>query len=248
MTRIKDWTRTPMVGFDCETTGVDVETDRIVSSSVVRWGGGLPTVAFNRLSDLGGAEIPAAATAVHGITTEQAHTQGRPAAEVIEEITARLAEFTGEGLAVVAINAQFDLTILDREAARYGIRPLFARSVPLVLDPRVLDKHVLPYRRGPRDLTSLAGFWCVKITGAAHEAETDARTACGVVHAIGRRYPHLARQDLGELHERQVHWAREQNEGLRAYFARTPGKEHRAVGMERFDWPLIPAVPAGSLP
>lgn len=243
-----DWTRKPMVGFDFETSGVDVETDRIVTGCVVRWGGGLPTVAWNYLSDLGGAEIPAAATAIHGITTEQAHTEGRPAAEVVEEVTARLAWFANDGFPVVAMNASFDLTLLDREASRYGVRPLFARSAPVVLDPRVLDKQVMPYRRGPRDLTSLAGFWCVKITGAAHEAEADARTACGVVHAIGRRYPHLARQDLGELHEKQVHWARQQNEDLRAYFARTPGKEERAVGMERFDWPLIPASSVRSGP
>ncbi|MFJ3249169.1 exonuclease domain-containing protein [Streptomyces sp. NPDC086782] len=230
------WLDRPLVGFDTETSGVDVDHDRIVSACVVRWGGGQMTEARNWLSDVGGMEIPAEATAVHGITTEQARAAGRPAAAVIEEIIAALAGHSDAGLPIVAMNAQFDLTLLEREAARYGLRGLFGRSVPLVLDPRVLDKHVTPYRKGKRNLAALCTYWCVKLDGA-HNAEADAKAACAVVGKIARRFPWLTSVDLGDLHERQVHWARAQTADFRRYLASVGGD----VDLTPFDWPLLPA-------
>lgn len=234
---MSDWTRMPLVGFDVETSGLDVENDRIVTGAVVHWGGGKPTVAHNWTSDLGGYEIHPDATALHGITTEAARAAGRPAADVVHEIVETLRVYADKGLPLVAMNAPFDFTILDRECDRYGIRSLWSRSVPCVLDPRVLDKQVMPYRKGPRNLGALAEFWCVKTTSPLHEAETDARTACGVVHAIGRRYPYLAREDLGELHEMQCRWARRQNASFRVWQAASGGD----VDDSPFDWPFIPA-------
>ncbi|MEV5007258.1 exonuclease domain-containing protein [Streptomyces sp. NPDC055692] len=230
------WLDRPLVGFDTETTGVNVDEDRIVSASVVRWGGGQVTEARNWLSDVGGMEIPAEATAVHGITSEQARAAGRPAAAVIEEIIAALAASSDAGLPIVAMNAQFDVTLLEREADRYGLRRLFVRSVPRVLDPRVLDKHVTPYRKGKRNLAALCTYWCVKLDGA-HNAEADAKAACSVVSKIARRFPWLTSVDLGDLHERQVQWARAQTADFRSYLARVSG----SVDMTPFDWPVLPA-------
>lgn len=240
---MSDWTRKPLIGFDLETTGVDVETDRIVTASAVHWGGGKPTRARNWRSDVGGMEIPDAATALHGITTEEARAEGRPAVEVVAELVEILRAFADKGLPLVAMNASFDFTLLERECQRYGIRSLWDGCVPVVLDPRVLDKHVQPYRKGKRHLEALADFWCVTIHGALHEAETDARTACGVVHAIGRRYPHLAHEDLGELHEMQAGWAREQTADFRAWLARSGGE----VDDSPYDWPFIPGPLVGGL-
>lgn len=237
----RNWTRKPLCGFDCETTGVDVERDRIVSTAAVHWGGGTPTVAHNWLSDVGGMEIPAAAAGIHGITTEVARAEGRPAADVIGELVETLRVYVDKGIPLVAMNASFDFTILERECERYGIRSLWAGSVPVVLDPRVLDKHVMKFRKGPRTLSDLAEFWCVKVTGPPHQAETDARTACGVVHAIGRRYPWLAHEDLVELHEAQARWARDQVADLRMYLAKI-GED---VDDSPYDWPFIPAPRRG---
>ncbi|MFJ5038020.1 exonuclease domain-containing protein [Streptomyces parvulus] len=234
------WTRRPLVGLDFETTGTDVETARIVTASVVRWGGGLPTVVGNWTSDLGGAEIPAAATAIHGITTEAARDAGRPAPAVVQEITGALVELTRAGWPVVAMCAQFDLTILDRECARYGVRSLWDQSAPLVLDPRVLDKEVDRYRKGSRRLVDLCRHYVVQMDGSAHNSEVDARAACGVVSAIGRRYPRIGKADIGELHERQVRWARAQDADYRAYVEASGGE----VSDAPFDWPLIPAPAA----
>ncbi|MFB6963250.1 exonuclease domain-containing protein [Streptomyces sp. NPDC056309] len=233
----KTWLNSPLIGFDLETTGVNVRRDRIVSACVVRWGGGQPTSARNWLSDLGGAEIPAEATAVHGITSERARAEGRPAAEVIEEIITALAEYCDAGRPLVVMNAPFDLTLLDAEAERYGLRGLFSRAVPMVLDPRVLDKHVMKYRRGKRHLAALCSFWGVRFDGA-HNAEADARAACSVVWKIARRYPWLAHEELSELHELQVGWAREQTREFRECLASVGGDVDDAP----FDWPLLPAT------
>lgn len=240
---MSDWTRKPLVGFDCETTGVRVHQDRIVSACVVRWGGGMPTVTLNYLSDVGGMEIPADAAAIHGIDTEAARAAGRPAAGEVAGIVEMLAMYADQGFPLVAMNASFDFTILEAECERYGVRSLWERSAPRVLDPRVLDKHVMKFRRGPRDLGALATFYCVKVDGRPHEAETDARTACGVVQAIGRRYPWLARADLGELHEKQAVWARDQVADLRMYLARK-GED---VDDSPYDWPFIPASRPGGI-
>lgn len=67
--------------FDLETTGIETETSRIVSAyvGVVDAFGAPKGVSW--LADPG-VEIPAQASAVHGITTERARAEGRDAAEV----------------------------------------------------------------------------------------------------------------------------------------------------------------------
>lgn len=232
------WTYDRLTGFDLETTSTDPQTARIVTGSVVQHGGGRPASGRTWLSDVGGAEIPASATEVHGFTTEAARTAGRPASAVVEEITADLAAAVEEGRPLVIMNATYDLTVLDREARRYGVTPLMDRVSPSVLDPYVMDRHVRTYRRGGRTLTDLCRHYVVPLEGA-HTSEADALAACALVVKMARRYRVLGRFTPAQLHREQVAWAREQNESLRDYFARTPGKEAWARDV-RLEWPLLP--------
>ncbi|MFH8577198.1 exonuclease domain-containing protein [Streptomyces zaomyceticus] len=231
------WHRKPLCGFDLETSGVDPEQDRIVTASVVRYGGGAPTEGSSWLANPG-VEIPEEATGVHGVTTEHARAYGRPAAAVVEEITTALALAVTAGQPIVAMNAQFDLTMLDREARRHGVRPLTDRVSPAVLDPRVLDKRVDRYRKGGRTLTDLCRHYVVQLDHA-HSSEADATAACAVVWKLANRHRWIQETRLPDLHAAQVVWAREQNAGLREYFARTAGKEEWALGV-RLEWPLVP--------
>ncbi|MFF0092787.1 exonuclease domain-containing protein [Streptomyces canus] len=233
---ITPWTRRPLVGFDVETTGLDVDEDRIVTGTVVRWGGGLPTQARTWRSDMGGAEISADATGIHGITTEAARAAGRPAADVIAEIAAALAEYATAGWPIVVMNAPFDLTMLERECARYGV-PSFWRSTPVVLDPWVMDKYLDRYRKGKRTLVALCHHYRVKLEGGAHNSEVDAKAACGVVWKIGSRYPRVARMDIGDLHEAQARWARE----LRDEHLAWQTEKYGACDETPYEWPFIPA-------
>ncbi|MET9819630.1 exonuclease domain-containing protein [Streptomyces sp. NPDC006355] len=233
-----DWSYGRMTGFDLETTSTDPHTARIVTGSVVEYGGGRPTLARTWVSDLGGAEIPPDSTRIHGFTTEACRIAGRLASVVVEEITADLAAAVEEGRPLVAMNAVYDLTVLDREARRYGVTPLFDRVSPNVLDPYVLDRHVRKHRRGGRTLADLCRHYVVPLDGA-HNSEVDATAACALVRKMGRRYRSLARLSLDQLHREQVAWAREQNTELREYFARTPGKQEWARGVS-LEWPLLP--------
>lgn len=236
---LMSWHLGRLAGIDIESTGVDVEADRIVTACVVQCGGGPPTQSFTWLADPG-IEIPDGAFQVHGVTTEQARADGRPAAEVVEQVIAALTESALAGLPVVAMNASFDLTMLDREARRHGVQPLtdVVGKDLRVVDPRVLDKRVDPYRRGGRKLEDLCRTYGVRLD-AAHSADADAIAACRVAWRIADNRPDIGGADLAALHASQVQWAREQAESLASYFRRTPGKESWADGV-RTEWPLIP--------
>ncbi|MDJ0460642.1 3'-5' exonuclease [Streptomyces sp. H27-C3] len=233
------WHLGRMAGFDLETTGVDVETDRIVTACVVQVGGGHPVQTANWLADPG-VEIPDGAAKIHGITTEQARAGGRPAAEVVEQVVAALAQVVRDGIPVVAMNASFDLTMLDREARRHQVPTLtdLVDNALFVVDPRVLDKVVDKFRRGGRKLEDLCRTYEVALDGA-HSADADAIAACRVAWRIASTKGQIGALALPELHTAQIGWAREQAEGLASYFRKTPGKEHQADGV-RTEWPLIP--------
>jgi DNA polymerase III epsilon subunit-like protein len=143
------------------------------------------------------------------------------------------------------MNAAFDLTMLDREARRHGIKPLadVVGDDLRVVDPRVLDKKIDPYRRGSRKLEDLCRHYQVALDGA-HSADADAIAACRVAWRIAVQEPRIGEAPLSALHVWQVSWAREQAESLAEYFRRTPGKESWADGV-RTEWPYIPAQRGG---
>ncbi|MGW6481272.1 exonuclease domain-containing protein [Streptomyces sp. NPDC055059] len=240
------WHLKRMAAFDLETTSADPETARIVTGCVVQVGGGQPPQPATWVADPG-VEIPDEAANIHGYTTERARAEGRPAAEVIEEITAALGQVLGQGIPIVAMNARYDLTVLDRECRRHGIETLLDRYIDdviwPVIDPFVIDKHVDRFRRGSRTLTALCQHYKVKLDGA-HDSAADAIAAARVAWRLGATRPELAAMEIEALHHAQIAWAREQAEGLADYFRRTPGKEHQADSV-RGEWPLVPAQRAG---
>lgn len=236
------WHTQRLAAFDIETTGIDIETDRVVTAAVSLVGAGLPSESHNWLVDPG-VDIPAGATAVHNITTEQARAEGRDPAEAIEEITTLLAAQQTTGIPIIAFNARFDLTILDREARRYGIVPLVDRiggpENLLVIDPYVLDKQVDRFRRGKRTLGAVCEHYRVPLENA-HAANADALAAARVAWRMGSTMIDIGGSDLPTLHRQQVAWAAEQAASLEEYFAR----QGRAERVEAA-WPCVPVlVPA----
>src|SRR5882762_6230863 len=75
------WHRGVLAGFDTETTGRDPHDVRIVSAALVTSEGEKWTFLIDP-----GVEIPAEATAIHGITTEYAREHGTPPKETLEQI------------------------------------------------------------------------------------------------------------------------------------------------------------------
>lgn len=103
------WPLGPLLGFDTETTGVDPSGDRLVTAALVwraapRADGVRPQSVTTWLADPG-VEIPEAAAAVHGVTTERARAEGRPVTEVLAEVSEHLVAAMMAGTPVVAFNA-----------------------------------------------------------------------------------------------------------------------------------------------
>lgn len=208
------WSRVVGV-FDLETTGINVVNDRIVSAHVgLLDASGTVIRSRDWIADPG-VEIPAGATAVHGITTERARAVGRPAREVVAEITAALRALFDAGIPVVAYNAPYDFSLLKYEALRHGVAAI-ERPSP-VIDPLVVDKTFDRYRKGKRTLDVVAAHYAVTLE-AAHEASADAIAAGRVAQAIAQRFADVLPPSVDELHTRQIGWARAQAASLTEYF------------------------------
>ncbi|WP_372351943.1 3'-5' exonuclease [Streptomyces sp. KL116D] len=238
------WYEGPLAAFDTETTGVDVESDRIVSAAIVVQDAAGSRPRVTRWLVNPGVPVPAGATEVHGLTDDHLQRNGRWPAPVMEEIGRELAEQAAAGRPLVVMNAPFDLTLLDRELKRHRASSLtrYLESYSLcVLDPRVLDKHLDRYRKGRRTLTDLCAHYEVELA-EAHDAAADAQAALDVVRAVGRRFAtRLDRLSAAELHTLQAVWHAAQARGLQAWFARSGTPEHVDPA-----WPLRPELPAAA--
>jgi DNA polymerase III epsilon subunit-like protein len=236
---VMNWWEGRLVAFDVETTGLDVEEARIVTATVAAVGGGTATEVVTLMADPG-IPIPEEASAVHGVTTERARAEGKPAEEVVAEVLMELGAASLAGLPIVAYNARFDLTILDREARRHCAEDKSERvdwSGLTVIDPLVLDKHLDPYRKGSRRLEAACEHYRCRLDGA-HDSAHDALAAARVAYRIGQT-TELGYMTAPGLHDAQIEWAAEQARSLRDYF-RQQGKTE-AVASVREEWPVVPA-------
>jgi DNA polymerase-3 subunit epsilon len=114
----------PLAIFDLETTGTDPEVDRIVEISVLRIAPeGKGEQRTRRINP--GMPIPAAATAVHGITDADVAREPR-----FEQVAGGLLAFL-DGCDLCGFNVKrFDLRMLYREFTRAGLRlPLEDRAI-----------------------------------------------------------------------------------------------------------------------
>lgn len=243
------WYDGRLAAFDVETSGVDYDADRIVTAAVAFVGGGLPTDSSTWLLNPG-VEIAEEATAVHGITTEKARAEGVDPERAIFAILDLLSSACRKHWPIVAFNARFDLTMLDREARRYGMTPLGERDHALwVVDPLVIDKWLHRFRKGSRKLDAMCEHYGVTLDDA-HEAHADAVAAARLAWVIGRRGEVVARMpglvgmrtiwkarrdDLPALHAGQVGWAADQARSLAAYFE-SKGEPQVVEAA----WPVVP--------
>jgi DNA polymerase-3 subunit epsilon len=247
------WADERLLAFDVETTSVDVETARIVQAAQVYVGGGQPTDSTVLLINPG-VPIPEEATTVHGITDEMAR-EGLDAPTAMDELAHMIDLAISDGVPIVAYNARYDLTILDRELRRHGL--LVPRwEDARVVDPHVIDKWLHRFRRGSRKLVDVCAHYGVELDGA-HDAGADALAAARLAYVLAKRgavearYPEVVqmratwkrvRDDLDALHAAQVVMAADQARGLRAYFERQGKTEEAASVVE--DWPVVPFVEA----
>ena len=252
------WAFGPLAPFDCESSGPDPESARLVSATVAHIVPGAAPAVVEHLVAVED-DIPAEATAVHGITTDHARVNGKPLSEVAEAVASHLVELMGAGVPLVGMNLSYDCTLLQRELYRCGLPSLEDRGLPTIaplIDVYVIDKAVDRYRKGGRKLTDLCQHYGVRLDGA-HDATFDALGAARVAYKMCKRgqlaiadpntvyglyadrprqAPHIVRafQTLGQmsldqLHAWQVERYREQSESLAAYFRQQANQlEHEA--------------------
>lgn len=251
------WHLGDLACFDVESSGVDVESDRIVTATVAQIVPGQQPNVVSHLIAVD-VEIPEQATEVHGMTTEHARAYGKPAVEVLEAVAAHLTELWANNVPVVAMNAAFDVTMLDRELRRNGLTPVenrLGRPVGPIVDIFVIDKTLDRFRPGKRKLTDLCAVYGVR-HGGAHDATEDALAAARVAYRMGqrgqqaiaepltvadiyqnRRHPlelareweRFGRMTADELHERQAVWSADQAASLGQYWMRQANQlEHEA--------------------
>lgn len=232
------WINGPWLAFDTETTGVDTAAARIVTATVLLIDGSEIT-AHNWLINPG-VPIPTEATDVHGITDAYAAEHGQDPATAVAELVDTLGKHWSADLPLVAMNAAFDLSLLDAERRRHHDLPL-AITGP-VLDPYVIDKAVDPYRKGRRRLGDLCLHYGVQLDNA-HTSSDDALAAARLVWKLARQWPQIGVADLAVLHERQTAWHEQQAASLEEYLRRvkrrdgaTPA-EIEAVRVDR-GWPV----------
>lgn len=222
------WHLGMLCAFDTETTSADPEAARLVTACIawIDGSGNTPPASRDWLVDPG-CDIPEQATAIHGITTAHARENGTPTVTALPEITGELTRAASALAPVIAYNAPYDLTVLDRETRRHGM-PAFGAELDAakatVVDPFVLDKALDPYRKGSRKLTDVAAHYGVR-AGEAHTAAGDAITAARVAWKIASAYPHVGGMSLTELHAFQVKAKAQQARSFQDYLRRTGSAE-----------------------
>lgn len=227
------WAMRGLFVLDTETTGVDVETALVASISA---GPLNPDGTEDIRTAYIPVDMPEEAGAVNGLTTAFLAERGQPAAEVLDRFLTATANAARAGRALVVANAPYDLTVLDRECRRHDVPTLPQRLAGtmtplLVVDPIVLDKRAVKYRRrvsetqGARQLKTLAQVHrCGWDDVLAHTSAYDALQAGRVTYALLEGFPMLARLTGPELHAYQVEWYRVQAESLAQYFRLEAGK------------------------
>jgi DNA polymerase III subunit epsilon len=175
----------PLAVIDLETTGLVVETDRIVEIAVVKvCPDGRPLVPYvARVNPQ--IPIPAAATAVHGIRNED--VEHEPGFKLLAPKIAALLE----GCDLAGFNiVNFDLRLLLQEFARAG--------VPFSLKDRaIVDAKQIYHAREPRDLEAACRFYLKREHPQAHAALDDAQTTWWVLNAQLQAYGDLPRDPAG---------------------------------------------------
>lgn len=225
-----DWAKN-LVAFDLETTGLELETARIVTASIVQLNAsGEVEKSWEWLIDPG-IEIPIEASNVHGVTTEMAREKGMDSKTAVSEIIEVLSRYLAQSIPVVAFNAPYDFSILQHEAIRHQLLPLDAKPI---LDPLVLDKHFVPRRMGKRTLGALSPHYKINLENA-HTSADDALAAGRIAQQIARIFSKEISADVFELHQQQIVWSHAQDENFEEYM-----QQHRPGFKARRGWPIKP--------
>jgi DNA polymerase III subunit epsilon len=226
------WATGRLLALDLETTGVDRFTDVPVSYALVSVERGIVGHSWTGIIDPG-RDIPVDAVAVHGISTARAR-EGMPLRVAIDLLTDAVVRAGGQGVPVVGMRLDYDLTMLEVQALRLGLPGIVERGwCGPVVDAAVLDRLSDGARIGKRTLADLCSHYGVDLVHA-HDAFADALASVEVAVAIAAGEPSLWDCDLDWLHAAQESWHREAVGGN----VGQPSELASATGRRDPEWPV----------
>ncbi len=176
-----------LVAIDTETCALGPGRDRLVQFCAQQLDGDLKVLETWTELVNPGRPIPAAATAIHGITNDM--VRGVP---TFAHFAPRLRGLFGRETVLMAYNAGFDFGVLNSEFVRAGVDPL-----PLdqpILDPLLIERRVTSRSLGPT---------YKRYTGQdlrnAHTADADVHAMVEVLRRQRQVHPDLLPADLEDL-------------------------------------------------
>ena len=206
----------PLIVLDAETTGVDVNVDRIAELGFQKWDASGMLKEWRALINPG-IPMPNAAADVHGITDEvlrgcrdcglpvSAHParygthSGEPCESwtplmLFSQIASNLS-YGFSGCDFAGKNVRFDLRILAAEMRRASVDWSYA-------DARVIDAERLEQIAVPRTLTDLHKKYTGEAHEGAHGALSDVQASLTVIERQLEQHTSLPR-DIAALHALQ---------------------------------------------
>ena len=180
--------KNPLVFFDLETTGTNINTDRIVEICYLKvYPNGNEESKTMRINPE--IHIPEASSAVHGIY--DADVADCP---TFKEVAKSIANDI-EGADIAGFNSnRFDVPVLVEEFLRAGIDIDLTKR-------KFIDVQVIYHKLEQRTLSAAYKFYCGKNLEDAHTAEADTRATYEVLKAQLDRYPEVLENDINFLSE-----------------------------------------------
>ncbi len=184
----------PIVFFDIETTGINIATDRIVEISILKI---FPDKTQESKTWLVNPEIeiPAAATAIHGITNEKVVTEPT-FKEFAEQINDMISDSDLAGFS----SNRFDIPLLAEEFLRAGID--FDMN-----HRKAIDVQVIFHKKEERTLSAGYKFYCHKELENAHSSKADTYATYEILKAQLDKYDDIE-NSVAALSEFSTHGKR----------------------------------------
>ncbi len=168
----------PIVFFDLETTGINIATDRIVEISILKIypNGNKESKTWLVNPEI---EIPAEATAVHGITNEKVVSE-----PTFKELGSQVSEMIADSDLAGFNSNRFDIPLLAEEMLRLGIDFDMTHR-------KAIDVQVIFHKKEQRTLGAGYKFYCGKDLEDAHSAEADTLATYEILKAQLDKYDDL---------------------------------------------------------
>ncbi|WP_334166605.1 exonuclease domain-containing protein [Phocaeicola paurosaccharolyticus] len=178
--------KNPIVFFDLETTGVNINTDRIVEICYLKvYPNGNEESKTMRINPE--MHIPESSSAIHGIydkDVENCPTFKEVAKDIAKDI---------EGCDLAGFNSnRFDIPVLAEEFLRADV------DIDM-MKRKFIDVQVIYHKLEQRTLSAAYKFYCKKELDDAHTAEADTKATYEVLKAQLDMYPEDLKNDMAFL-------------------------------------------------